>query len=127
MEGGELMTKLLIVTMVAVVVLALASVAYAVTQSVIDAIIDDAQDGTIDGDWTAAEIEAALAYLRDNPIFQQYADIEGVLEDFLAGLQEPGVADDPGELAFTGAELLLLLGAGAGLAGGGVMLRRRRT
>jgi hypothetical protein len=125
MEGGELMMKLLIVMMVAVVVLALASVAYAVTQSTIDAIIDDAQDGTIDGDWTAAEVEAALAYLRDNPIYQQYADLEGVLEDYLAGLQEPGVAE-AGELAFTGAELLLLLGAGAGLAGGGAMLRRRR-
>ena len=121
------MTKLIIVAMVAVLVLALATVAYAVSQSVIDAIIDDAQDGTIDGDWTAAEIEAALAYIRDNPLYQQYADVEGVLEDYLAGLQDPGVASDPGELAFTGAELLLLLGAGAGLAGGGALLRRRRA
>jgi hypothetical protein len=120
------MTKLIIVAMVAVLMLALATVAYAVSQSVIDAIIDDARDGTIDGDWTAAEIEAALVYLRDNPLYEAYADYEGILEDYLAGLQDPDIAGAD-ELAFTGAELLLLLGAGAGLAGGGALLRRRRA
>ena len=120
------MSKLIIVAIVAVLVLAIAGVAYAVSQSVIDAIIDDAQDGTIDGDWTAEEVAAALAYLRDDPLYQQYADIEGVLEDYLAGLQDPGVAGAD-ELAFTGGEILLLLGAGAGLTGGGVLLRRRRA
>jgi hypothetical protein len=119
------MSKLIIVALVTVLLLAVAAVAYAVPQSVIDAIIDDAQDGTIDGDWTAEEIQAALAYLRDDPLYKQYSDVEGVLEDYLAGLQDPGVAGAD-ELAFTGAELLLLLGAGAGLAGSGALLRRRR-
>jgi hypothetical protein len=124
-EGGELMSKLIIVALVTVLVLAVAAVAYAVSQSVIDAIIDDAQDGTIDGDWTVEELMAALAYLRDDPLYKQYTDIEGVIEDYLAGLQDPGVAGAD-ELAFTGAEILLLLGAGAGLAGSGALLRRRR-
>lgn len=114
------------VLLAAVVMLVFAAVAYgAVSQATIDAIIDDAQDGTIDGDWSAAEIRAALDYLRANPIYQQYSDLEGVLEDYLASLQAPG--EEPGELAFTGGEILMLLGAGAGLVGSGALLRRRRS
>ncbi len=106
-------------------VLAFAVVAQAaVPQSVIDAIIEDAMDGTIDGDWTAAEIRAALAYIRDNPIYQQYSDLEGVLEDYLASMQAPG--EQSGELAFTGGEMVLMLAAGATLIGGGALLRRSR-
>ena len=97
----------------------------AVPQSVIDAIIKDAQDGTIDGNWTAAQIRAALRYIQDNPIYQQYSDLEGVLEDYLASLQAPGSQN--GQLAFTGSEVLLVLAAGAGLIGGGVLLRRSRA
>jgi len=97
----------------------------AVSQSVIDAIIEDAQDGTIDGDWSAAEIRAALAFIQNNPIYQQYSAIEGVLEDYLASLQAPGTQG--GQLAFTGGEVLLFLAAGAGLIGGGAILRRSRA
>jgi len=78
----------------------------------------------IDGDWTEAEINAALEFVRNNPTYQQYTDYEGILEDYLASLQAPG--EEPGELAFTGGEILMLLGAGAGLAGSGALLRRRR-
>ena len=53
--------KLLVVFMlVAVTTLVFASVALAVSQGTIDAIIEDAKDGTIDGDWTAAEIRAEV-------------------------------------------------------------------
>ena len=58
---GAIAVALLLVLMFAVVAQA------AVPQSTIDAIIKDAQDGTIDGNWTAAEIRAALAYIQDNP------------------------------------------------------------
>jgi hypothetical protein len=112
------------ILLAAVALLVFASVAFAVSQSTILAIIDDAEDGTIDGDWTAEEIRAALDYVRNNPIYQQYGAVEDVLEDYLASLQAPG--EEEGELAFTGGEVLMLLGAGAGLVGSGAALRRRR-
>lgn len=113
------------IMLAAVAMLVFASVAFAVSQATIDAIIEDAKDGTIDGDWTAAEIRAALNYVRNNAIYQQYTNLEGVLEEYLASLQAPG--EQEGELAFTGGEILMLLGAGVGLAGSGALLRRRRS
>ena len=108
------------------VVLALAVVAQAaVPQSVIDAIIEDAKDGTIDGNWTAEEIQAALDFLKNNPTYAQYTELQGELEDYLASLQAPG--EQGGQLAFTGGEILLILAAGAGLIGGGALLRRSRA
>ena len=100
-----------VVALVAILCLVFASVAMAVSQATIDAIIADAQDGTIDGNWTPAEIEAALSYIKNNPLTYQYSDIQGVLQDYLSGLSAPKPA--VGQLAFTGAELLLILGAGA--------------
>ena len=44
-----------------------ASIALAVSQATIDAIIADAQDGKVDGNWTSAEIAAALDYIKNNP------------------------------------------------------------
>jgi hypothetical protein len=115
-----------VITVVLLLVLVFAVVAQAaVPQSVIDAIIKDAMDGTIDGNWTAAEVRAALAYIQDNPIYQQYTDLEGVLEDYLASLQAPG--EQGGQLAFTGGEIFLVLAAGAALIGGGVLLRRAQA
>lgn len=97
----------------------------AVPQSTIDAIIQDAKDGHIDGNWKASEIRAALAYVENNPTLDQYSKIKGVLEDYLASLQAPG--EQGGELAFTGGEMILILGAGVGLIGSGALLRRRRA
>ena len=116
---GAIAIALLLVLMFAVVAQA------AVPQSTIDAVIKDAQDGTIDGHWTAAEIRATLAYIQDNPVFQQYSAVQGVLEDYLASLQAPG--EQGGQLAFTGGEIFLVLAAGAALIGGGAMLRRSRA
>ena len=116
---GALTIALLLILVFAVVASA------AVPQSVIDAIIKDAQDGTIDGNWTAAQIRATLAYIQDNPIYKQYSDIEGVLQDYLASLQAPGAQN--GQLAFTGGEIFLVLAAGAALIGGGLVLKRAQT
>src|SRR5665647_1041523 len=63
-------------------------------------------------------------------IVPQYSAIQGVLEDYLASLQGPGEqgpGEQGGQLAFTGGEIILILGAGAGLIGSGALLRRRRT
>jgi hypothetical protein len=109
-----------------ILVLVLSTVAMAGTsQATINAIIKDAQDGTIDGHWTAAQVRAALAYIENNPVFEQYSAIKGVLQDYLASLQAPG--EQSGQLAFTGSNIVLVLGAGAALIGGGALLRRRRA
>ncbi len=127
-RGGEKMrVKFMgILTIALLFILVFAVVAAAAApQSVIDAIIKDAQDGTIDGNWTAAQVRATLAYIQDNPIYKQYSDVEGVLEDYLASLQAPG--DQGGQLAFTGGEILLVLAAGAALIGGGLVLKRAQA
>ncbi|MEZ5124674.1 MAG: hypothetical protein R2826_00300 [Thermoleophilia bacterium] len=113
-----------LVALAMLAMLAFAAVAQAtVSQTTIDAIIADIADGTLDGDWTAEEIRAAIAYLQNDPTGEHYSDYAGELEDYLASLQDPGTQS--GELAFTGAPLLLLLAGGAGLVGGGFALRRR--
>jgi hypothetical protein len=113
-------------TLAVLLLLVFAVVAQAtVPQSTIDAIIQDAKDGHIDGNWTVAEIRAALKYVENNPLLNQYTKIKGVLEDYLASLQGPG--EQGGQLAFTGGEIVLILGAGAGLIGSGALVRRRRS
>lgn len=117
---------LIVITVALLIVLVFAVVAQAaVSQSTIDAILDDAADGTVDGNWTAAQVRAALTYVQENPLEQQYGDVQGVLEDYLASLQAPG--EQGGELAFTGGEVFLILAAGAALIGGGALLRRRQA
>ena len=118
-------TKLMgALTIAVLLLLVFAMVAQAaVPQSTIDAIIKDASNGTIDGNWTRAEIRAALRYVENNPLLNAYSKIKGVLEDYLASLQGPG--EQGGQLAFTGGEIILILGAGAGLIGSGALLRRR--
>jgi len=117
---------LVAIALALLLVLAFAVVAQAVPQSVIDAIIEDARDGTINGSWTLEQIQAALAYVQNNPLSVQYKpQVIGVLEAYLASLGAPG--EQGGQLAFTGGEVLLILAAGAGLIGGGAVLRRRRA
>lgn len=122
--------SILTVLLVALVAsLAFAGVASATSQSTIDAIISDAASGTLDGDWSKADVQAALGYLESDPLSKQYSDGEAVLEAYLAGLgggggSQPGVASS-GNLAFTGADILVALSAGIGLIGGGLFLRRR--
>lgn len=95
----------------------------------VDGVIEDAQNGTIDQDWNAAQVQAAIAYLKANPTSTQYSDAQGVLEDYLAGLGGNAAAGTGamagGELAFTGGEVWLILLTGAGLVGGGLVLKRR--
>jgi hypothetical protein len=114
------------ITIAVLLLLVFAVVAQAaVPQSTIDAIIKDAADGHISGNWTSADIRAALRYVENNPLLDEYSTIKGVLADFLASLQGPG--EQGGQLAFTGGEIILILGAGAGLIGSGALLRRRRA
>jgi hypothetical protein len=112
-----------VIVVALIVALVFVPAALAVSQSTINAIIKDAQDGHLDGNWTKAEVQAAIAYVRNNPTLQQYSEIIGVLEAFQASGQ-PG--EVPGaNLSFTGSNLLLAFGAGIGLIGSGLLLRRR--
>jgi len=121
--------------LLALVALAFGVVGQAAAGGSVDGVINDAQNGTIDGNWSAAQVRAALAFLQNNPLYSQYSDAGGVLEDYLASLQAPGaqaagVAGAAGgsqgaQLAFTGGNVLLILATGAALVGSGLMLRRR--
>lgn len=110
-----------------VLTLVFASVALATSQATIDKIIRDANDnGTLDGTYSDADVQAALDYVKANPTETQYSEAQDVLGDYLASLQSPG-ATEADELKFTGGELLYVLAAGAGLIGSGTLLRRRRS
>jgi hypothetical protein len=115
----------------AALIVLLAFACQAVAGGSVDDIITDAGNGTVDGDWSAGQVSAAIAYLKANPTESQYSDAQAVLEDYLAslggasgGASAPGAAAG-GELAFTGADTLVILGAGLALVAGGVALRRR--
>jgi len=113
-----------IAVLVVVAVLMVASVAQAAS-STTTAIIKDAQDGHVDGNYTAAQVRAALSYLKSDPTLQQYTDVEGVLTDYLASLPDPGV--QTGGLMFTGGSTVVLFAFGVALMGGGLVLRRRHA
>ncbi len=116
----------LAIVLALVFTLVFASVALATSQATIDKIIKDASDGTIDGSYSAADVQAALDFLKANPTFSQYSNAQDVLADFLASLQSPGASNAGQELKFTGGELAMVFAAGAGLIGSGTFLRRRR-
>ncbi|HEY5473928.1 MAG TPA: hypothetical protein VIK32_12140 [Candidatus Limnocylindrales bacterium] len=119
--------------LLALVVLAFGVVGQAAAAGSVDGVINDAQNGTIDKNWSAAQVRAALAYLQNNPLYSQYSDAQGVLEDYLASLQAPGAqgpsatagGSQGAQLAFTGSNVLLILATGGALVGGGLVLRRR--
>jgi hypothetical protein len=123
--------KMKVVTIAVLVVVAMlmvASVALAASSTSPTAIINDAQDGHIDGNYTAAQVRAALSYLKSDPTLQQYTDVEGVLQDFLASLRDAGVQGvQNGGLMFTGGSTVVLFAFGVALMGGGFVLRRRHA
>jgi hypothetical protein len=120
------MKVVVVLVLVLVAALMITSVAQASTKTSL-AIIKDAQDnGHLDGNWTVAQVKAALALWRSDPTLQQYTDVEGILQDFLASQGQPG-AQTAGGLMFTGGETLVIFGAGLALIGSGLALRRRRA
>ncbi len=83
----------MIVIALVALALALAPAAFA---SATSTIIQDASDGVVDGTYTAAQVRAALAVVRADPVYSQYSDIEGVLNDYLASLDKPGAGTGGG-------------------------------
>ena len=107
-------------------------------------IIRDAADGAINGHYSAAQVRAALAAVKSNPIYSQYSDVAGVLQAYLSSFTTSGSSSVPvvpstapttsgtstgtipaGQLDYTGGQPLLDLALGAALVLGGALLRRR--
>jgi len=124
-EGVSLKLRIVtIAVLVIVAVLMVATVAQA-GSSTTSTIIKDAQDGHLDGNYTAAQVRAALAFLKSDPSLEQYTNVEGVLNDFLASEVAP--ATQNGALLFTGGSTVVIFAVGLGLMGAGLALRRRLT
>lgn len=124
-EGVSLKLRIVtIAVLVIVAVLMVAAVAQAAS-STTAAIIKDAQDGHLDGNYTAAQVQTALAYVKSDPSLEQYTNVEGVLSDFLASEAAP--ASQNGSLLFTGGSTVVIFGVGLALMGSGLLLRRRLT
>ena len=130
------------IKLIAAVMLALtASLVFApvasakISKSEYEKIVNDAQDGTIDGHYTAAVIQAALNEAKVDPLVQQYGDLVDILEAYMTSLKAPGpssgVVSKKGtatwQLAFTGSRILFVFGTGLVLIGGGFALRRRHA
>ncbi len=116
-------TRVLTVAVLTVIaMLMLVSVAQAVS-STTTAIIKDAQDGHLDGNYTAAQVQAALNYLKSDPSLLMYSNVEGVLTDFLSSQGAPAAQN--GGLMFTGGSTIVVFACGLALMGGGLLLRRR--
>ena len=117
--------KMRVVTIAVTVVIAMlmvVSVAQAAS-STTTAIIKDAQDGHVDGNYTAVQVQAALSYLNNDPSLMMYTDVKGVLEDYLASLSSP--ATENGGLMFTGGSTAVIFAFGLALMGGGLFLRKQ--
>jgi hypothetical protein len=107
----------LVVLVAAAFTLAIAPAAFADTTG---AIISDAQDGHIDGNWTDAQLQAALS----SPLLKEYAGKGGV-EAVESALGSQTDASSPsGNLPFTGAEMVTFVLIGGALVITGFVLRR---
>ncbi len=135
MKSGFVIIMILVLVLTGV----FASVAWAGSSTT--QIIKDASDGTINGHYSAAAVRAALAAVENNPVYQQYSDIAGVLQAYLASLSASGSggttqtggspsATTPailqaGQLDYTGGRPLVVFALGGALLAAGAALRRR--
>ena len=106
-------------------------------------IIHDASDGTVNGHYTAAQMRAALAAVKSNPVYSQYSDTAGVLQACLASYSTPGSATTtagatqtaaaagfavtlrPSQLDYTGGQPPVAFALGGTLIIAGAVLRGR--
>lgn len=113
-------TSLRIAMVAAVASLALVIVPMASAASV-DQIVQDAKDGQIDGAYSRASLNAALA----SPLLKTYGGTNGVEAVKSAlGSQTEGPASGSGDLPFTGAEMVTFALIGSTLVIAGFVLRR---
>ncbi len=109
--------RIVFLAAIAALVLALVPAASA---STVDDIVSDAKDGRIDGSYSQADLEAALA----SPLLKTYGGKGGVEAVKSAlGSQTEGTAGS-GDLPFTGAEMVTFALIGSTLLIAGFVLRR---
>lgn len=137
------MKPVIVIITILVLVLtgAFASVAWAGSTTTTQ-IIHDASDGTVNGHFSAAQVRAALAAVKGNPIYSQYSDVSGVLQSYLASFSASGSATTTagaaptaaatgsgkllaGQLDYTGGQPLVAFALGGVLLIAGAALRRR--
>jgi len=106
-------------------------------------VVHDASDGTVNGHYTAAQMRAALAAVKSNPVYSQYSDTAGVLQACLASYSTSGSATTtagatqtaaatgfavtlrPSQLDYTGGQPLVAFALGGTLIIAGAVLRGR--
>lgn len=84
-----------IVLIIAVSLLAMGLTASPALAGAADQLIEDASDGVVDGDYSAATVRAALAIVRADPSYSMYSDIESVLEDYLKSITKSSPTPTP--------------------------------
>jgi hypothetical protein len=84
-------------------------------------ILAEAQNGHVDGNWTVAQVRAALRLEKTNPFRELYPDVPGLLQKYIAS---PTPGTHSGSLAYTGVSPLVFA-LGLLFAGTGLLLRRR--
>jgi len=114
------MQKLKSISTLGLVALLVAVPTAGASTSTTDKIIRDAQDGTVDGDYTAAQLQAALG----SPLLKTYGGNGGV-EAVKSALGNGTTGNArAGNLPFTGAEVFTFAGLGGALVVVGFALRR---
>jgi len=88
-----------------------------------DQIVRDAQDGQVDGLFTPAQLDAALA----SPLLRTYGGAAGVaaVKSALGANRDTEAAGVSGTLPFTGAEMITFAAIGSTLLLAGFILRRQ--
>lgn len=83
---------LMLIVMVLVVLVAGCIAVSAAQAGGVNALIDDASDGVVNGTYGAPVVRSALAVVRGDPAYTMYSDIEGVLVDYLASITRTSTA-----------------------------------
>jgi hypothetical protein len=117
-------TTRFIIPLVALALCVMPAMAIASSGGATQAIVKDVADnGKVDGHYTKAQLQAALA----SPLLKQYGGqgaVESVLDRLTPKTSAAPATGKGGNLPFTGADIFLFVGVGGGLLAAGLVLRR---
>jgi hypothetical protein len=88
-----------------------------------EVILKDAIDGTLDGNYTIAQVQRAYEYIFEHPErYLMYSDVQHVLESYLASVRPPEL--QVGSLKYTGESLAIVIILGVSLMTTGAFMIR---